>query len=690
MESNILKLMKKHIFLTFGLFVLVSIFITHNYLSATTCEAVNGAHCYYVAPSGSDANDGSFIAPFKTFKPALLRAAPGDFIYARGGTYTNANNMVISSGYDSSDVKVMIGISDYWMYSQPQFRIGNGVAGKPITIQNYPGEIPKFAADASIDHNANSILFGSLDTGKAYWTIKGFDIKDGYIGMGGGNGFGKETHDIIIEENNIHDFVNYQDGGNVGMVRIDRGDYGGAYNIFIRNNHFDKVSHYTNPGVYTGDVRDAQHMAAITTLSQQTYYGFDKGGTGYIEITGNEFLNMPQFFFFKNPMAGPVEISNNTFHDGGTLGMGAAANVHFNHNLVYNVPGGFYYVGLITYPNRTDPDMLSITGMNYVIQYNTFVGSTPLLTIASGVGHNITNNVYFGLNNRVAGAGWDNGQGYITKAYPDLESGSTTTSLLQKIHSDNNCFIIPTEDALFTSRYVEPALEFYTYKQSQRIFNYDLNSKFYIQSNPAAVFTNPSLNNYTLLDPNMCPGMGKYATGSTPVTPTPTPTPTPVPEPTPTPVPDTNPTPIPEPTPTGTTWYFGKDLKQGMTDPDVTRLQQFLIKMNRGPKAQALAKTGVSQYFGSQTKAALGEYQKKVGISPASGVFGPVTREYINKQNILIADASSGSAVATDIFNAPTPNIVSPQQSRSLLSTAGAYLAVTKMAWVEIIKSWFK
>ncbi len=74
---------------------------------------------------------------------------------------------------------------------------------------------------------------------------------------------------------------------------------------------------------------------------------------------------------------------------------------------------------------------------------------------------------------------------------------------------------------------------------------------------------------------------------------------------------------------------FTRDLKNGMSGSDVKALQLLLISVNTGKAAQALAANGVTGYFGALTKAALVEYQKAHGISPASGYFGPLTRAYI-------------------------------------------------------------
>ncbi|MDO8524447.1 MAG: ice-binding family protein [bacterium] len=81
---------------------------------------------------------------------------------------------------------------------------------------------------------------------------------------------------------------------------------------------------------------------------------------------------------------------------------------------------------------------------------------------------------------------------------------------------------------------------------------------------------------------------------------------------------------------------FGQQVKaiatnliKGSKDNAVATLQQFLISQNKGSAAQALANVGATSYFGALTKAALAEFQAKVGISPAWGNFGPITRAYL-------------------------------------------------------------
>jgi peptidoglycan hydrolase-like protein with peptidoglycan-binding domain len=72
------------------------------------------------------------------------------------------------------------------------------------------------------------------------------------------------------------------------------------------------------------------------------------------------------------------------------------------------------------------------------------------------------------------------------------------------------------------------------------------------------------------------------------------------------------------------------NLGKGNRGTNVTILQQFLISQNKGPAAAALAKAGATSYFGVLTRAALAEFQGSVGISPALGNLGSITRAYLN------------------------------------------------------------
>ena len=77
-------------------------------------------------------------------------------------------------------------------------------------------------------------------------------------------------------------------------------------------------------------------------------------------------------------------------------------------------------------------------------------------------------------------------------------------------------------------------------------------------------------------------------------------------------------------------FVFTRNLHYGMTGNDIQKLQEFLVSQNSGPATKKLATLNATMYFATLTQNALIEFQNKVGIKPASGNFGPITRAYIN------------------------------------------------------------
>src|SRR3989338_6639523 len=71
------------------------------------------------------------------------------------------------------------------------------------------------------------------------------------------------------------------------------------------------------------------------------------------------------------------------------------------------------------------------------------------------------------------------------------------------------------------------------------------------------------------------------------------------------------------------------DLTLGSSGTAVVNLQKFLIAKATGPAATRLAGAGATGNFGPITQAALVEYQRAAGISPASGYYGPSTRALV-------------------------------------------------------------
>lgn len=106
---------------------------------------------FYVAPTGSDNNSGSFEHPWATWQMALSMAGPGDTVFIRGGIYFA----------DAAD--------QYGVYATGK----NGSAASPICIFNYPGEVPVLDCSRITSKSSNK---GILLYNCRYIHLKGLTV----------------------------------------------------------------------------------------------------------------------------------------------------------------------------------------------------------------------------------------------------------------------------------------------------------------------------------------------------------------------------------------------------------------------------------------------------------------------------------------------------------------------------------
>lgn len=196
---------------------------------------------YYVAETGIDANPGTQAQPWLTLRKAVQTLIAGDTLYIRGGTYTGSENRDLFNRFEGN----------------------SGTSGKPITIKNFPGEIPILDGGFTTISGRKPIF--DIDN-KSYITLDGLTIRRGstaniFLGRNGSatditirNCDLKEfvsndnsatiyvntnTDNIIIENNYIHD--RQGTGGNAaGLIIFHTGT------LLIKNN----VIHDTNIGIY--------------------------------------------------------------------------------------------------------------------------------------------------------------------------------------------------------------------------------------------------------------------------------------------------------------------------------------------------------------------------------------------------------------------------------------------------------
>jgi len=78
-------------------------------------------------------------------------------------------------------------------------------------------------------------------------------------------------------------------------------------------------------------------------------------------------------------------------------------------------------------------------------------------------------------------------------------------------------------------------------------------------------------------------------------------------------------------------YIFNRNLKLGLSGPDVKELQKYLNKQGFKVSLKGAGSPGQeTTFFGRATQAALIKFQKAKKISPAVGYFGPVTRKIVN------------------------------------------------------------
>lgn len=218
--------------------------------AALLCSYASAA-TYYVSPSGSDSNPGSYSQPFRTVSKGAGIARPGDTIVLRDGTYGNEGNISDGTGgwYGyAAPVKIWTaGSSSAWITLKAEHKgkaildcgTTTSVMGCDKYITLYAGAAYWSFEDLVFTRGA----FGGIgtDDGASHIRIKGNRFE--YIGYWNdptqigedGVGFNKAASDWWIEGNVFHDI------GRTGTAILDHGIYAGGSNATVINNVFYNI-----------------------------------------------------------------------------------------------------------------------------------------------------------------------------------------------------------------------------------------------------------------------------------------------------------------------------------------------------------------------------------------------------------------------------------------------------------------
>jgi len=146
-------------------------------LSLWTARA--GAAEYYVAPTGSDSNAGTFAAPFATLQKANDQAQAGDTVWLRGGTYQNTKQIKLNKSGQSDSKRI-----NYWAYQ----------AEVPVL------DFSKYVSTNTAVDSPTILITGS------FLHLRGLEVANGAVGASGAH-----SNDAIRSEgasNNVFERLN--------------------------------------------------------------------------------------------------------------------------------------------------------------------------------------------------------------------------------------------------------------------------------------------------------------------------------------------------------------------------------------------------------------------------------------------------------------------------------------------------
>ena len=173
------------------------------------------AQDYYVSAGlGSDSNEGSETAPFKTINKAISQVSPGGTVYVMEGTYRNNGYGTVNvSNYTNMNLNHVVTINK------------SGTEGNYITLRNYPGDLPLIEFDGRggivISNNMNYII------------VEGFEVVGPSQSINYDMAMANRAYKVQVAEDN-DESTNYNHTYFSGKGIW--GGYGAHHHIIIRNN----------------------------------------------------------------------------------------------------------------------------------------------------------------------------------------------------------------------------------------------------------------------------------------------------------------------------------------------------------------------------------------------------------------------------------------------------------------------
>lgn len=294
---------------------------------------------YFVSPTGSDQNPGSFTQPWKTIQKAANTMVAGDTVYIRAGTYPE---QVIPQNSGSADNYI-----SYIAYPGETVTID----GASLSLDTWDGLFHIRAHRAYIRVSGLRVInaHGGYDvTGIRVDDSSNIIVDGNYTYNTESSGISVWRSNNVVVEGNEIEFAN--NGGGEENLSI-----AGSYSVEVKNNH---VHHgFNSPAGGEGiNIKTGSHDIKVynNRVHDQPKLAFGLDGwtdhTYNIEYFGNVAYNCSYGFIMSSEQGGLTEnikVYNNIAYSNGSAGfavptynVGLMKNVEFINNTAHGNHGG--------------------------------------------------------------------------------------------------------------------------------------------------------------------------------------------------------------------------------------------------------------------------------------------------------------------------------------------------------------
>ncbi|MFC1764145.1 right-handed parallel beta-helix repeat-containing protein [Planctomycetota bacterium] len=456
------------------------------------CEVLNGTHCYYIDPiHGSDENNGSFVAPWRSFRNVVsyysnqyrpggwVDLQPGGCIYLLEGTYSE----IIYPGA--------------WLVPPEEggggghiayFRGKHGDAERPFTIKAYPGHHPVFDLQFS--------GMGLTIQQSSFWDVSGIEIRNAYqVGLLITGTSYVKVHDVHIHDTDGVDNNNIAGLSMTGTseVEVFNSEFHDNYDRTCADTEGRSTHNSSNIVIFAGEFgKNITIRDCLIWQSLPTTHVLSGAGLKYKHASRD-----PNSYF---------HVFRNVFRNCKYFAMQAATpNTHFHHNLIV---GGDNGVSCANGGGTTHQ-------VYQVYEYNTFYGTTgfscsPTILWRNKVFPDDPHRIVF-RNNIVYDTTPRYHQERNIVGFGAYMSNELYHLLVPEVTLENNCYFNPTLPvqfgfaAGFNYREGFELGGMYTLSEWQAEYGYDLHS---IEADP--LFVDPNNDDFRLTLDTPCVNMGRY------------------------------------------------------------------------------------------------------------------------------------------------------------------------------------